>query len=228
VWAAGWLLVLLPAQARPGDTARSDELGTFLGALFGPVSGAPSYQVEARQAGNRGVQVTHVLPDSPAARADLHRRDILLKYNQVPIRDCEHLARLIQADRPESKVKLLLRRGQREETVEVTLGLGPALRIAPKGARDDGLPRGIAKPAGPPAVSVAATPLEQGRMKVTIEYYQEGTGRLRTVTCQGGNPEIDSAVSKLPERERNLVRVALERIRELNSRKAPDARTTPR
>ena len=31
-------------------------------------------------------------------------------------------------------------------------------------------PRGIAKPNGPPAVSVAATPLDKGQMKVTIEY----------------------------------------------------------
>jgi hypothetical protein len=55
---------------------------------------------------------------------------------------------------------------------------------------------------------------------VTIEYVEDRTGRLQTVTCQGVKTEIDSQVQKqLPERERNLVQIALKRIRELNSHK---------
>jgi len=82
-------------------------------------------------------------------------------------------------------------------------------------------PRGVAKPGAPAAISVSATPLEHGKMKVAIEFYQDGTGRLRTVTCEGSFTEIDDEVQKLPNRERSLVQAALKRIRDLNTQK-PD------
>src|SRR4051812_16998285 len=90
----------VPAQS----PARPDDQGTFLGALFSPVPEA-LYDQLPHVPRRHGVLVTHVLPDSPAARADLRRHDILLRYDEEKIRDCEHLARLIQADRPERKVK---------------------------------------------------------------------------------------------------------------------------
>ena len=200
--------------------ARADERGTYLGALFSPVPEALFDQLP-RLPRNRAVLITHVLPDSPAARADLRRHDVLLKYGDVAVRDCEHLARLIQADRPGRTVKLALLRGSKETTAEVTLALGPALKIAPavdKPREGVTVPRGVAKPGPSPSVSVSATPLEGEKMEVTIEYYQ-ATGRLRKVTCQGAPADIDKAVQKLPERERNLVHIALERIRAFNSKK---------
>jgi hypothetical protein len=205
-----------PRSAAPATTEQTtEEKGTYLGALFGPC--------------NRGVLVTHVLPDSPAAQADLRRDDVLLQYGDEKIRDCEHFARLIQADKPNHKVKLQVLRDGKESTVEVTLGLGPILKIAQNAkntARETEGPKGVAKPNGPASVSVSAVPLAADKMRVTVEYYQEGTGRLHTVTCEGGKEEIDAEIGKLPERERNLARVALQRIRELNtSHKASDKST---
>jgi PDZ domain len=216
--AVGLLVTAVPARA-PGAPA-ADERGTYLGALFGPVPEAVFDRLPGLPR-NRAVLITHVLPDSPAARADLRRQDVLLKYGDVAVRDCEHLARLIQADRPGRTVKLTLLRGGKEATAEVTLALGPALKIAPavdKPREGVTVPRGVAKPSTSPSVSVSATPLEGSKMEVTIEYYQ-ATGRLRTVTCQGEPGDIDKAVQKLPERERNLVHIALERIRAFNSTK---------
>jgi hypothetical protein len=213
------LLVAAPAHAQ---APAADERGTYLGALFGPVPEALFDQL-ANLPRNRAVLITHVVPDSPAARADLRRHDVLLKYGDVAVRDCEHLARLIQADRPGRAVKLTLLRGGKETTAEVTLALGPALRIAPavdKPREGATVARGIAKPSPSPSVSVSATPLEGGKMEVTIEYYQ-AAGRLRKLTCQGEAADIDKAVQKLPERERHLVHVALERIRAFNSTKPP-------
>jgi PDZ domain len=207
------------AQNPSGPPA--DEKGTFLGVLFSPVPEA-LYDQLPHLPRNQGVLVTHVLPDSPASTADLHRNDILLQYQDEKIRDCEHFARLIQADRPNHKVKLALMRGGKETTVEVTLALGPMLRIA-SATRTHLLgtevPRGVAKPGASASVSVAATPLSQGKMKVAIEYYQAGTGRLRTVTCEGAPAVIDDEVLKLPERERTLVQAALLRIRSLTAQK---------
>jgi hypothetical protein len=214
--------LILAGAVGAQSPSRPDDQGTFLGALFSPVPEAlydQLPQVPRRQ----GVLITHVLPGSPAARADLRRHDLLLQYDQEKIRDCEHLARLIQADRPDRKVKLTLLRAGRPATLEATLSLGPALKIAPAartGPRDPApVARGVAKPGGPPSVSVAATPLEDGRMRVTIEYYQESTGRLRTIACEGRTAEIDREVRSLPVRERKLAEVALARIRALNQTK---------
>src|SRR5204863_414842 len=77
----------------------------------------------------QGVLVTHILPDSPAALAQLKRNDILLNYADKQIPNCEQFARLIQADKPEHKVRLNLMRGGKEMTVEVRLALVPAPRI---------------------------------------------------------------------------------------------------
>jgi hypothetical protein len=215
---SAWLLSsALLAQAP--SVAPSEEKGTYLGVLFSPIPEVLHDQLPQLPR-NQGVLITHVLPDSPGAQADLRRHDILLQYQDEKVRDCEHLARLIQNDQPDRKVKLVLLRGGREKTVEVVLGLGPVLRIASgeKGAgpRPGDVVRGASKPGLTAAVSVSATPLEQGKMKVAIEYYQDGTGRLKTLTCEGTDTAIDSEVQKLPDKERGLVQAALQRIRRLN------------
>jgi hypothetical protein len=231
--AVGVLMALSPAWLRAQDRpaaneVRQDEKGTFLGALFcspraEPVATADA-GITARAATGAarptGVLVTYVLPDSPAARADLRRNDLVLEYDGRKVRDSDHLATLIRADRPDRKVRLLVQRARRDLTVEATLALGPPLRLARAEAPDP--VRGTAKANGPASVSVWATPLDSGKLKVAIEYY--AGGRLKTVTCEGAEAEVDQAVRKLPERERNLVRVALQRLRTLHGEKAPAPR----
>jgi hypothetical protein len=214
----GLLLVPhLPPLARAEDPPATEEKGTYLGVLFCPISEA-LYDHLPQLPRGQGVLVTHVLPDSPASRADLRRHDLLLQYGDTPIRDCEHLVRLIQTDKSQRKVRLHLLRGGREATVEVVLGLGPKLRIAqpnPTGQRDNAEPpRAIAKPGAPPAVTVSITPLEQGKLKVAIEYFHEETGRYKGLKCEGDTEEIALEVQKLPARERQLVNYALQRIKD--------------
>jgi hypothetical protein len=207
------LALTLHAPAAQGPDPAREEKGTFLGVLIGPVPEVLYDQLPELPPG-QGVVVAHVLPESPAARAGLHRHDILLRYNDEPIRDGEHFARLIRADQPEHKVKLALLRGGKRESVEATLALGPVLKIAEAG-RDGEVKRGMAKGGRPPSVSVAATPLDGGKLRVTVEYYQDGTGRLRTVTFEGTLAEIGREVQKLPSRVQGLANVALRRIRAL-------------
>jgi hypothetical protein len=201
-----------------------------------------------------GVLITHVLPGSPAAKAGLRRNDILLRYDRVKVRDCEQLARLIRDDKPERKVKLLVQRDNRELAVDATLTLGPALKIA-SGPRKGDLAalteatellkrpptatnttaNSWAKGRGPgvalapdvlASVSVVATPLDAGKMKLTIAFY--ANGRLhQTLTCQGAADDLASTVQKLPERERNLVRAALQRLRTINQPAAMPSATRP-
>jgi hypothetical protein len=224
------LFLVTPALARAQQTVQeSEDKGTYLGALFGPLPEALYDQLPQLPRG-QGVLITHILPDSPAAKADLHRHDIVLSYDNTKVRDGEHFARLIQADKPDRVVKLSLLRGGKEQTAEVTLSLGPVLKISQakdagsRPARGVGVPRATAKPGSPPAVSVSATPLDNGKLKVTIEYYQEGTGRLKSITCEGQPDEIDGEIKKLPERERKLAEVAFQRIRGMSSQNKGEKR----
>jgi membrane-associated protease RseP (regulator of RpoE activity) len=225
----GFLLLAAPLPAQRTDFAQGgEEKGPYIGVLFTSVSEA-LYDQLPQLPRKQGVLVIHVLPDSPAAKAEIRKNDILLKYDDQKIRDCQDFANLIRASKLDRKVTLQLMRGGKEMSVDVTLVLGPALKVADAdsraGANDStDVPKGVAKPGGPPPISVAATPLEQGRMRVSIEYLPEGESRLRTMTCEGSTADIDGEVSKLPERERDQVRIALKRIRELYADKAPAKR----
>jgi membrane-associated protease RseP (regulator of RpoE activity) len=225
---AGLLAALSPAYAQKGEpTPANEEKGPYLGVLFTSVSEA-LYDQLPQLPRKQGVLVTYVLPDSPAAKAEIRKNDILLKFDDQNIRDCEDFANLIRASKPDRKVTLQLLRGGKEMSVEAVIALGPALKIADGTPRSDpaDVPKGVAKPGGPPPISVTATPLEQGRMRVSIEFLPEGAARLRTITCEGSTTEIDTEVDKLPERERKLTRAALQRIRQLIPDK-PDAKHGP-
>jgi hypothetical protein len=214
-------VVASPTQMR--DPARTADQGTYLGVLFAPLSDA-QYKKLPQVPHGHGVCVTQVLPNSPAARADLKRDDIILAYDDKKVGGCEEFARLIINDKPSRTVKLTILRDGQEKTVEATLELGPPLRLAEAAKTADSKepPKATAKPGAPDRVSVIATPLSDGEMRVTIEFYGEGTGKIRTVVCEGGPNKIDTEVAKLPERERKAVCLALERIRSLTDPKPPD------
>jgi membrane-associated protease RseP (regulator of RpoE activity) len=214
------MILILAASGGQAQTVAppSEEKGTYLGVLISPVPEV-LYDQLPELPRDQGVVVAHVLPDSPAAVAGLRRHDILLVYGDEKVRDCEHFGRLIRDDKPDRKVKLELVRAGRRLSAEATLTLGPVLKIAQanrsgSGGNSDVVP-GRAKGGSSPSVSVAATPLDGGKVKVTIEYYVEGTGRLRTLNCEGTPTEIDAEVQGLPTKVKDLALVALQRIRDL-------------
>jgi membrane-associated protease RseP (regulator of RpoE activity) len=206
-------LVQIWGQSPSPPQTTSELQGPYLGVLVSPVPEV-LYDHLPLLPRQRGVVVNQVLPHSPAAVAELKRHDILLTYNGKPIEDPEHFARLIRADRPQQKVKLVLLRSGKELTSELTLGLGPLL-TTPQNHRPD--EKGTVKPEGPGKVSVAVTPLADQRMSVTIEYYDDG--KLRALTRAGTSADIDREVAKLPPRVQELVRAALKRIRGLELEK---------
>ncbi len=214
---AGW------SQKEGGAPPPKEEKGTYLGILFAPVPDLVYDQVPQLPR-EHGVAVSHVLPDSPAAKAGLRRNDILLQYGDDKVRDCEQVARLIRDDKPDRKVRLTYLRGGKEATTDATLALGPILRIAEK--RGEEQPRGTVKAANPAAVNIAATPLGGNSMKVTVEYYDTGAGRILSFPCSGTPEEIDSQLVKLPDGVQKLVKVALRRLREPDAKpnsKSPSA-----
>jgi hypothetical protein len=212
-------LVSLPSLVRAQQPDSSKDKGTYLGVLFSPVPEVLYDQLPDLPRG-QGVVVTHVLPDSPAAKAKLVRHDIILQYDEEKVRDCEHFARLIQADKSERKVKLLVMRAGKPMNAEVTLGVGPILRIAKDNSTGtasssgDTTPKATVKATGPSPVSVTALPLGENKIKLTIEYYEEG--RLQTASCSGEPKVIEGEIEKLPNRVQALAKAALNRIRDLN------------
>jgi hypothetical protein len=216
-----WLTsLLLFVSARPAVALSPDEgQGTYLGILFGPIAAA-LYDKVPQLPRQQGVLITQVLPESPAATADLRRHDILLTYDGHKVRDCEHLARLIRDDKPGRKLKLTYLRAGHEATAVVQLARGPALKLAgtPAGAAEA---RAMNKPGSPASVSATVTTLDNGRLKVTIEYIPEGSTRQRAVTWEGDTADLDDAARTLPERERQLARHALDRFRTLKASKVP-------
>jgi hypothetical protein len=204
------LLMYLPGLGARADEVCADEKGTFLGALFGT-------RTEAGKASS-GAVITHVLPSSPASRADLRRNDVVLEYDRTLVRDGNHLARLIRADKPERKVQLVVLRGTRRQNVDVTLALGPALKLAEGLALPRTEPAEVARTSKPASVCVRATPLDSGKVQWTIEY-MAATGK-KVYTCEGAAAELTSTLQKLPQRERQLVRIALERLRALDKPRA--------
>ena len=216
------LLLALPCSGRAQTDPAPDDKGTFLGVLFCPIPEAlldhlPQLPREG------GVLVTHVLPESPAARAGIRRHDILLQYDGRKLRDSDHLARLIRAGKEGQEVELLLVRAGKETKVTVKLGLGPVLRIA---SDQRGKSPGLAKPGGPAAVSVTAVPMDGNRMRVTFEF--SDAGKFRTVTCSGNAREIDNQLGKLPRKVQGYARVAVDRLRQLEVQKAVTPSPGPR
>lgn len=217
----GLTLSPLTAQSQP-RVVPSEDKGTYLGILVAPVSDSLYAQLPQLPS-KQGVLVTHILPDSPAARVNLRRHDILLRYDDTIINSTDQLARMILNDTPRRKVKLhLLRQGQ-PVTEEVTLELGPALLLASdrKDSSPDGPPRSVAKPEPTPALTVSVVPLERDEFRVDIEYYQEGTGRLHSISSKGNIDHIQAELKKLPPTQRTLADVVLKRLRKLNVDEQP-------
>src|SRR5262245_52480466 len=151
-------LAFLTATCLSYAEPAAETQGTYLGVLCAPVAAALHEQLPQlpRQ---QGVLVTRVLPDSPAATADLRRHDILLTYDGKRIGDCEQLARLIRDDKAGRKINVTYLRGGREASASLTLASGPALQIAEaKGGA--GSPRAANKPGAPASVNVRASLLD--------------------------------------------------------------------
>jgi S1-C subfamily serine protease len=69
-----------------------------------------------------GALVEIVHPGTPAATAGLRQGDVLLRLEDVELRDENHLINLVSALPPNQKVRLTLWRNRRSEVVEVLIG----------------------------------------------------------------------------------------------------------
>lgn len=79
----------------------------------------------ARQLGlavQNGAAVIDVVPDSPAAKAGIRRGDVITKLAGMEITESQPYLNVLLKQRPNSTVPVTLMRGNRELTVDVTVG----------------------------------------------------------------------------------------------------------
>lgn len=69
-----------------------------------------------------GIQIVGVRPGSPAAKAGLRAKDIVLRFEDQRLISPEHLSLLVRSKASGDKVPLALIRKGREETVDIVLG----------------------------------------------------------------------------------------------------------
>ncbi len=82
----------------------------------------------------RGVEITSVTPDSPAAQAGLKASDVILEFNGTRVEGIEQLSRLVRETPAGRTVRLLISRDGATQTAQVKLGerKGPAMVVGPR------------------------------------------------------------------------------------------------
>lgn len=68
-----------------------------------------------------GIRIKSVLEDSPAAQAGLRPEDVLVRWNDAPIRDALNFIRLVQDTTPGTKVDLAVLRGGRSLSIPAVI-----------------------------------------------------------------------------------------------------------
>jgi len=70
----------------------------------------------------QGLKITEVANDSPAARGGLAAGDVIVRFGEAPVADIQGLSAGLRSNKPGDKVKITVRRGDKEVPLEVTLG----------------------------------------------------------------------------------------------------------
>jgi len=213
------LLIVLAVPRADGQNttaSRGAPQAAAIGLELAPISNQIFEQVQSsRLKRGEGVVVQQVASDSPAALAGIKINDLLVSFNGSAIHDAAHFVKLIETTKPDRQSPLLVLRDGRELTLQVNLLPGAVTEVANQ-------LKGQIKPGGPPEVIVEALPLDGGKLRITFTYYPEGKSKLDSVTCIGTLTEIETEVGKIggqrgmPQAVRDLVGVALKRLRKLD------------
>jgi serine protease Do len=124
------------APARQDDGLRAFSLfggdGNFLGVYTEQVTreNMSRYNLSGEP---RGVAVTQVAENSPAAKAGLQKDDVILRFDGETVGSTQKLSRLINEAAPEHTARLTVSRGGSEREISVTLGKRDAVAGAREG-----------------------------------------------------------------------------------------------
>ena len=74
---------------------------------------------------DKGLRITDVNVDGPASKGGLKPGDVITKIGDISVVDIQGLAAGLRKYKPGVKVKIVVKRGEEEKTLEVTLGRPP-------------------------------------------------------------------------------------------------------
>jgi serine protease Do len=83
-------------------------------------------QVEAKGDPPTGAVIKEIVPDSPAAKADLKAEDRIVSVSGIEVQDAAHLSSVIGRFLAGDKVTVVIKRGGEKKTIEVELAIRPA------------------------------------------------------------------------------------------------------
>jgi serine protease Do len=107
-------------QVQPNGTLLPREEGSgWLGVEIGEVSQEKA--TELKLPAVRGVMVTDVEPDSPAAKAGLKENDVILQYDGQTVEGAVQFRRLVRETPPGRKIDVVISRGGHTENVSIEL-----------------------------------------------------------------------------------------------------------
>ncbi len=132
-----------------GNEASPAAMAAFLGVVASPL--APNLRAQLDLPEGMGLSVDMVAKDSPADKAGIKQYDVLKKFNDQMLCAQEQLAVLVKAAGKGTKVTLVLLRGGKEQTMDVTLGE----RVAPETGKAQFSVNGV------PGVSIEVHDLEK-------------------------------------------------------------------
>jgi serine protease Do len=78
------------------------------------------------ESSKEGVRIGSLRPGAPAEKSGLKRDDIITKVGTVAVKTNENLTEAMRKYKPDEKVDVVVKRGEKEETLSVTLGKPPA------------------------------------------------------------------------------------------------------
>jgi serine protease Do len=95
-------------------------VGSYLGVGVADVNAERVKALKLKE--ERGVEITSVETDSPAARAGLKTHDVVLEYNGQPVEGTEQFMRMVRETPAERQVRLAISRDGATQTLTATIG----------------------------------------------------------------------------------------------------------
>jgi serine protease Do len=114
----------------------SDAPTSFLGIGVADVDAERARALNLKE--ERGAEITHVYEDSPAAKAGIKEKDVVLEFGGQTVQGMEHLKRLVAETPVGRQVKIVVWRNGAEQTLTATIGSQNSVMPVAPGARGTG------------------------------------------------------------------------------------------